>query len=204
MAAGRRPVWHGRMPATAVLVEGHSDRTALESLARRRRLDLAGAGVLVVALGGITNLPAALRRWAPTGGGRRVVGLYDAPEEHVVRRGLEREGLIGPHHADLTTVGFHGCVPDLEAELIRAVGVPGVEAIIAARGELRALRTLQTQSSWVSRRPEDQIRRFLGNAGRKAGYAPFLVDALDLQRVPAPLDRVLLDAVGPDRSAPCG
>jgi len=196
------------MPPAVILVEGHSDRAALEALARRRRLDLAGAGVLVVAMGGITNLPAALRRWGPgpgpAGGGRRVVGLYDAPEEHVVRRGLEREGLIEPDHADLTTVGFHGCVPDLEAELIRAVGVPGVEAIIAARGELRALRTLQTQSSWVSRRPEDQIRRFLGNAGRKAGYAPFLVDALDLQRVPAPLDRVLLDAVGPDRSAPCG
>ena len=202
MAPSRRTVWHGRMPVTALLVEGHSDRTALEALARRRELDLADAGVVVVAMGGITNLPAALRQWAHADGGHRVVGLYDAPEGHVVRRGLERAGLIGPDHADLTTVGFHGCVPDLEAELIRALGAVRVEAIVAARGELRALRTLRTQPSWVDRPAEDQLRRFLGNAGRKAGYAPLLVDALDLRHVPAPLDRVLVDAVTPRGGRP--
>jgi len=59
-------------------------------------------------------------------------------------------------------------------------------------GDLHRFRTLQKQPGWRGRRPEEQLRRFMGSGGRrKIRYARFLVDALDLTCVPAPLDGVL-------------
>ena len=47
--------------------------------------------------------------------------------------------------------------------------------------------------AWRVRATEEQLRRFMGSgARRKIRYARLLVDALDLERVPRPLDRVLL------------
>jgi hypothetical protein len=52
--------------------------------------------------------------------------------------------------------------------------------------------------AWRSRAPEEQLRRFMGSgAGRKIRYARLLVDALDLDCVPRPLDGVLGHAVDP-------
>jgi hypothetical protein len=84
------------------------------------------------------------------------------------------------------------CDADLEDELIRALGVEAVEAVVAALGELTALRTMQRQPAQRDRRREQQLRRFMGTrSGRKVRYASALVDALDLARVPPPLDRLL-------------
>src|ERR1019366_10270846 len=85
------------------------------------------------------------------------------------------------------------CVPpDLEDELIRALGVASVEHIIQAHGEIRSFRVLQKQPAQQGQSPERQLHRFMGTrAGRKSQYARLLVDALDLARVPRPLDRVL-------------
>jgi len=89
-------------------------------------------------------------------------------------------------------LGFFVCVVDLEDELIRGLGVEKVEAVVAAQGELGALRTLQKQSAQQGRTPQEQLRRFMGTrSGRKIRYGRLLVDALDLDNVPAPLDRVL-------------
>jgi hypothetical protein len=88
--------------------------------------------------------------------------------------------------------GFYGCVEDLEDELIRAVGVTVVERIADAEGDLRSFRTLQKQAAWQGRPMQEQLRRWLGSGGRrKIRYARLLVDALDLGRVPRPLDGVL-------------
>jgi hypothetical protein len=44
---------------------------------------------------------------------------------------------------------------------------------------------------------EQQLRRFMGTrGGRKIHYARLLVDALDLTRMPRPLDRVLAHVSG--------
>jgi len=43
-------------PRAVILVEGMSDRIALEVLARRRGRDLAAQGVAVIAMHGATNL----------------------------------------------------------------------------------------------------------------------------------------------------
>jgi hypothetical protein len=60
-----------------VLVEGESDRVALEALATRRGLDLAAGGI-VAADGGIGNLSRFLEG---TVGPRRRLRSYDAVEE---------------------------------------------------------------------------------------------------------------------------
>jgi len=48
------------------------------------------------------------------------------------------------------------------------------------------------QPAWRGRSPEEQLRRFFGTfGGRKIRSAPVLVEALDLDRVPDPLGRLL-------------
>jgi len=92
----------------------------------------------------------------------------------------------------MESLGFYVCVADLEDELIRVLGTPRVEAIVGSQGELGSFRTLQKQPDWRGRSTHDQLRRFMGSGGsRKIRYASLLVDALDLARVPRPLDGVL-------------
>lgn len=179
-------------PARAVvLVEGTSDRWALEALAARRGRDLGAEGVSVVAMGGITNLARHLREQSAPG--VVVCGLYDAAQIGHVRHALEHRG----HGADLTVpalerLGFFGADADLEDELIRALGVRKVEAVIEDQRERRSLELLRgmpAQRGWTD---TAVLRRFLGvRSGRKRHYARLLVEALDLGCVPAPLDAVL-------------
>jgi hypothetical protein len=114
-----------------VLVEGTSDKIALETLAERRGRDLAGEGVSVVAMGGAQAIARYLERFR----GVRLTGLCDAGEEREFRRAFERAGNA--------PTGFYVCEPDLEAELIRAVGVERVLEVVEARGDLPPFQTLQ-------------------------------------------------------------
>jgi hypothetical protein len=51
---------------------------------------------------------------------------------------------------------------------------------------------MQKQPEWRARPLEEQLRRFLASgARRKIRYAVLLVEALGLDRMPAPLDGVL-------------
>ncbi len=174
-------------PRAVVLVEGESDQWALEALAARRGRDLVAEGVSIVAMGGITNSYKHLTHCLSAG--LRVVGLYDAGERDHVARAVERAGL---GVRNLVELGFFGCDADLEDELIRALGVARVEAVVEAAGDLRSLRLLQgmpAQRGWTA---EAVLHRFMGvRSGRKRVYARLLVEALDLDAVPAPLDAVL-------------
>ena len=171
-----------------VLVEGESDRAAIEVLAARRGRDLAGERVAVVSMGGATNIGAYVARFGPAGANLRLAGLCDSGEVHLFRRALERAG-VG---CDLHAAGFYVCDADLEDELIRVLGTDVVESVIADLGELASLRTLQRQPAQRDRSPEQQLHRFMGSrGGRKLRYATALVAALDLARVPPPLERLL-------------
>lgn len=176
-----------------VLVEGVSDQVAVEVLAERRGRDLAAEHIAVVPIGGATSIRSFLVRFGPPGLDLRVAGLCDAGEERSFQRALERTGFgsnLG--RAEMAELGFFVCVEDLEDELIRSLGPASVEGVVEAQGELRSLRTFQKQASQEGRSPEQQLRRFLGTrGGRKIRYARLLVEALDLTRVPRPLDRVL-------------
>jgi len=176
-----------------VLVEGVSDQLALEALAGRRGRNLAAERVSVVPMGGATNIGSFLNRYGPRGLDVRLAGLCDAGEEDDFRRGLERAGLGSKlTRADMERLGFFVCVADLEDELIRALGVANVERVIEARSELEAFRTFQREPQWRARTSAEQLRRFFGtHRGRKIQSAALLVDALDLARVPRPLDGVL-------------
>jgi hypothetical protein len=176
-----------------VLVEGFSDQIALETLAARRGRNLEREGISVVPIGGAQAIGRFLTRFGPKGWDAKLAGLCDAGEEDLFRRSLERAG-FGSRltRLDLERLGFHVCVDDLEDELIRALGPTAVEDVIDSQGDLGSFRTFQKQPAWRGRRVEAQLRRFMGSADRrKLRYARLLVDALDLEHVPLPLDGVL-------------
>jgi hypothetical protein len=154
---------------TVVLVEGESDRIALETLASR-------AGIRMPRVRVVGGSKGA-RRAAAELAGERLVGLVDVGEradfEHV-----------------LETVFV--CDPDLEAEFVRALGIEGVEAVIAEQGELDSFRGLQRQPFQRDRPVEAQLARFFGGrSGNKARYARLLAEAVPLERVPPPLAALL-------------
>ena len=160
-----------------VFVEGESDRIAVETLAACRGRDLAAEGVAVIAIGGAHALARELR----TLEAERVAGLYDRGEETAVRHALARAGV--------TARGFFACDPDLEGELVRALGPERLLRLVEERGQLAAFRTYQRQPEKRALALEAQLHGWLHNW--KVRYAAALVDALDLDRVPAPLDGLL-------------
>jgi hypothetical protein len=180
----------GIEPRAVVLVEGPSDRIAVETLARRRGRDLESEGIAVVPTGGAHAIGRFLDSYGPGGSGRVLAGLCDAGEEGELGRALERAGLGRDlERADMERLGFYVCDADLEDELIRCLGAAAVEDVLAAHGKLRAFRTYQKQPAHRTRPPEEQLRGFLTNW--KIRLAAPLVEGLDLSRVPRPLDGVL-------------
>jgi hypothetical protein len=176
-----------------VLVEGLSDRAALSTLARRNAIDVDHDGLAIVAIGGATNISRYLEQYGPHGRNLDIGGLCDAGEEPALRRRLARAGYGSDLTRDrLEQLGFFVCDRDLEDEMIRALGVDGVERVIAAEGELASLRIMQQQPAQRGRPAADQLRRFIGTrSGRKIRYGQLLAEALDPEQVPHPLAGVL-------------
>ena len=157
-----------------VLVEGITDRIALEAVAAKLGRGLAAEGIEIVPIGGAQ----AIRRAAAQYDGERVVGLCDLGEERWFRRVL----------GDATYV----CVKDLEDELIRALGPDRVQEVVAAQGDLETFRSFQNQVFWRGRPVEAQLRRWLqASDGRGKRYPPLLIAALEPNELPPPLAGVL-------------
>ena len=167
-----------------VLVEGYSDQAALEVLAERRGRDLRGEGVAVLAMGGATEIRRFVGLLGRPGTDVALAGLCDEAEWGYFRRALE--------HGGVDASGFFVCHTDLEDELIRALGPARVVEVIEAEGELRSWLRFGKQPAQRGRPVEERLHRFMGTrSGRKAQYAAALTRALDLDRVPEPLDGVL-------------
>jgi hypothetical protein len=177
-------------PRAVILVEGTSDAVAVETLAERRERNLETEGVVIVPIGGAQAIGRFLGLYGPD---VKLAGLCDAAEEPEFRRALERAGFgDGLTREALERLGFFTCDPDLEAELIHAVGADAVVEVADGHGDLVSFRTLQKQPEWRERPTEEQLHRWLGSGGsRKIRYARYLVEALDLAAVPRPLDGVL-------------
>ncbi|MFC4464938.1 TOPRIM nucleotidyl transferase/hydrolase domain-containing protein [Streptomyces xiangluensis] len=168
----------------AVLLEGPSDVAAVDALAASRGRDLAAEGVCVLPMGGAMSVGRFAGLLGPPGLGLSLTGLCDERERSYYARGLERAGAAQQE--------FFVCAADLEDELIRALGVTRVEEVVRAEGDLRALQTFQNQPAQQGRTSQQQLRRFLGTKkGRKIHYGRVLVEALEPDRVPAPLDGLL-------------
>jgi hypothetical protein len=178
---------------TAILVEGVSDRAAIETLAVRLGRDLDAEGVCVIPMGGAMSIGRYLELIGPPGLDIGLAGLCDVGERDYFRRSLERvldTSTLTP--SAMEALGFFVCVADLEDELIRAIGVAGVEGVIDSEGDMRALRTFRNQPAQRERAPERQLRRFMGTlSGRKERYATVLVSNLELARIPRPLEQLL-------------
>lgn len=174
------------MRPTTVLVEGESDRVAVETLARREAYDLDALGVSVVAMGGATSVGNVVGRYGLAAADHRLLGLCDAAEHAYVVRAVERAG---------AAVTWFVCEPDLEDELVRALGTAAVLDVLDAQGELASFRLLQRQPAHRERPLEAQLHRFFaGRSGYKITYARLLVDALPPGRAPAPLAALLAEA----------
>ncbi|MEU8527722.1 MULTISPECIES: TOPRIM nucleotidyl transferase/hydrolase domain-containing protein [Streptomyces] len=166
---------------TVVLVEGLSDLAAVETLAVRRGRDLAAEGVCVVPMGGAMNVGRYAGLLGRPGLGLRLTGLCDEREHGYYVRGLRR--------AQASDQDIFVCVSDLEDELIRALGTETVEEVVREEGDFRALRTFLHQPAQQGRSRQQQLRRFLGTKkGRKIRYGTLLVEALDVDAVPTPLE----------------
>jgi hypothetical protein len=63
--------------------------------------------------------------------------------------------------------------------------------VLAESGKLSSFRTFQKQPQWRGKPVEAQLRRFFGSSAGKARHAPLMVEALDLDRVPRPLEALL-------------
>lgn len=176
-----------------VLVEGSSDRAALEALATRQGRDLEAEGISILPIGGATNIGHYLDLLGPRGLGVQLAGLCDAGEEGDFRNGLERSG-VGADltREDMAALGFFVCVLDLEDELIRSLGPASVEQVVEDQGDLGSFRIFQMQLAQRGRPVDAQLRRFMGTrSGRKINYARLLVEALELTQMPPPLAGVL-------------
>jgi hypothetical protein len=184
---------------SVVLVEGESDRLALEALGERLGHDFASHGVVVLPMAGSKNIRRFLDRYGPQGLDLRLAGLCDAAEEGDFRRGLESVGFgSGLTRNEMEGLGWFVCDADLEDELIRALGAESILKVIEDMGELGMFRTFRKQPEWRDRAVEDQLRRFIGaGSGRKIRIARPLIEALDLTRIPLPLEGVLLRVTAP-------
>jgi hypothetical protein len=191
--AVRRVTATGTELRRVVVVEGDSDRGALEALAARLGRRLHAEGVAVLPLGGATNLGHLLDGLARTHADVGVAGLCDADQESAFCRHLEAAGLGEDLDRDgMEQLGFFVCTTDLEDELIRALGVGRVQELIAAEGEAASFDTFRKQPAQRGRAVDAQLRRFLGTrSGRKLRYGRAMVEALDMECVPRPLAALL-------------
>ena len=157
-----------------IAVEGVSDRIVLERLARRRGRDLAAEGIDIVPIGGAHAISRFVAEVSPRAAVR---GLCDANEAYLFRRVLDE---------------VYVCTPDLEGELIRALGVEAVQTLVDDTSDRASFRKFQRQPAQRGRSLEAQLDRWLRSSWRRyKRYLPLLVEALDLDQAPQPLDEVL-------------
>jgi hypothetical protein len=169
-----------------VFVEGASDHAALDALAVRLGRDLDAEGVAVVPMDGFSGIGRFLADFGPAGRGLRLAGLCDEGEAWYVGGRLAGAGVD-----DAT---FHVCHPDLEGELIRALGPDGIATVFDVLGITVSFGRFQRQPAQRDRPLDAQVHRFIGTrSGRKLAAARAMVDALPLARIPAPLLAVLED-----------
>jgi hypothetical protein len=183
------------MDSSVILVEGESDKAALEVAAGVLGFDLTSTSIVV--MNGATNVVRLLAETVPSGA--RVAGLYDVAEEAHIVRALAEAGLTdGRDPTALESRGFFACDRDLEAELIGALGAARVISVIETQGDdIRRFHSLQQMPEWRGRMVEDQLRRWFGSGSkRKVRYAPLLVRAMAAVEIPRPLRLVLEHALG--------
>ncbi|PRY55847.1 hypothetical protein BCF74_12124 [Knoellia remsis] len=182
----------GEHSPVVVLLEGDSDVAAVRTLRSRKGIRPEHEPCRLVAMGGATNIRRHLGVLAELPVRPRVLGLCDEGEAGFFVRALERYaaplGLAGTPTADtLPELGFQVCRRDLEDELMRALGVGGVRAVLGDLGLDGSFEAFRRQQAWVGRPVEAQLRRFATTtSGRKELLAEAMAAAVPDGRWPAP------------------
>ncbi|HEY6115052.1 MAG TPA: TOPRIM nucleotidyl transferase/hydrolase domain-containing protein [Candidatus Dormibacteraeota bacterium] len=186
---------------TVVLVEGVTDQLAVTLAARRLGRDLEAGGVTVVPINGAHAIGRFLRELAAGQPDARLTGLYDAGEEDVIRRALERAGHRPPlDRGRLEQIGFFACTADLEDELIRAAGEATLSRLVELEGDAQPWRRFRSQQAWHGRPVDRQFRRFMRSVSeRNSRYVRAIVETIDPSDLPRPL-RLLIEHVSPHSS----
>ena len=166
-----------------MLVEGVSDKVALETLALRRGRDLVAEGVSVLPIGGARAVGRFLNRYgrvAPTWGSR----VSATRERRAFGRALERAGFgVDLGRAEMERLGFYVCEQDLEDELVRCLGLPWWRRssppmgswgrFVPTRSSPRIEPERPRSSSWLPDQLEDPIRSAAGRGARsRPGTSP--------------------------------
>lgn len=179
--------------STMVLVEGRSDVAAIDVLATRLGRDLEAERVAVVPIGGATAIRRFLDPFGPAGLDLHLAGLVDAGEWRFFRQAIQHDRHPELTPDELEQLGFFICDPDLEHELVRAIGTDGTLEVIASEGHAKALEMFRNQPAQRERPLDQQLFRFMATmSGRKSQYAAALAAAVHLDRIPRPI-RALLD-----------
>ncbi|MCH8613220.1 hypothetical protein [Arsenicicoccus dermatophilus] len=180
-------------PALVALLEGVSDVAAVRAALTTAGVDL--TKVELVDLQGVTNVGRVLAEIRQLRPEAEVVGMCDAGEVRHVMTALAADGCPATDASDLPAYGFFVCEPDLEDELLRALGTPrAVEAIRRSPlgGKLQAL---QVQPAWRDLELDEQLRRFTRTpAARKERVAGVLAEALTREELPEPI-AMLVDRI---------
>jgi hypothetical protein len=180
----------GTSAKTVLLVEGVTDRLALETLAQRMNRDLDSEGVAVIPTGGATNFGRFLDLLGPKGHDSRLAGMCDEGEESAFRRAIEEAGIgAGLDRVGMEALGFYVCISDLEDELFRALGPEGFLDLLGDRGDLKRFRSYQNQLAHRHEPLDQQLWTWF--VSHKLPYSWLVVSALSLDAVPRPLRQVL-------------
>jgi len=178
---------------SVILVEGPSDKLALQAAAEKLSKDLDSRGASIIELDGANTLATFLKLVGKTGFDLPIYALCDADKESLWRSTLQSAGYgTLETRADLEAFGFLVADRDLEDELIRALGVARVKAAITNEGDDSAWATFQKQGTQRGLPELEQLRNFIQvRTARKVQYAPVLVDLLQLHEVPNCLARII-------------
>lgn len=176
----------------AILVEGLSDKYAIEALAARKNRNFDAEGVSIVTMEGASGIATFLALLGPRGLRVSLAGMCDASDEANWATALSDLGFgAGLNRAAMAALGYFVCDEDLEDELANAFGDNETVALIESQGDKPAFEKFVAQPAHAAKPLHDQLCEFLHKRGRQIRYAPLLVDAIDTAKMPAPLEGVV-------------
>lgn len=172
-----------------IVVEGFSDLLAIRTLASKLGLSLDASGVSVLSLDGAGTFKYYLQLFGPQGLDVQLRGLcdQDAESDWIVK--LDAAGISVGNRSDLEAQGFYVCDPDLEAELLSALGTSTTQQIIIANEAEGSYSSFANQQvNQGKSEAEIQLAFF---RREKVRWAPLFSAEIDGASVPSPIAELL-------------
>jgi hypothetical protein len=172
-----------------VFVEGITDYQAVRVIASTLGRSLDAEGVAVVALDGAASLTTFLQIMGPQGLQLAVGGICDADYEADWCSYLCAAGIPATNRAELNALGFYVSDPDLEDELVAALGTTATQLVFANEGATERFQRYSRQPAHQDKSLHEQIRGFAQT--KKAYWTPRLAAAVTAANLPTSIKGVL-------------